>query len=291
LEVVDAQIHQPVSPVPIDEELGPDIQNLVAIEMAREAMDSVGIDAAVLFARQEFMDAAIARYPSRFAGVRTLNYSAPDIEEQVLALSSQPGMLGARNFVGNSSDFTLRQEFATGELDRLYELCEKHHLPLFFSVNGWAHVLDSVAAKFSGLIMIVDHLGVSQSPISPPRSNPWDKLPGLLGLAKYPNVFVKVCGAPLLSSRPYPYEDVWPFLHRVINSFGPSRLMWGSDYTRMRWRPITGELAPRQDWKLYCDCLNFIRDTTEISSEEKEQILGGTLRRVLRWPRTEGETG
>jgi len=138
--------------------------------------------------------------------------------------------------------------------------------------------------------MIVDHLGVAQSPISPPRPDPWDKLPGLLGLAKYPNVFVKFCGAPLLSKETFPYADLWPHLHGIIKAFGPDRLMWGSDFTRMRWLPVTGELAPRNQWKLYSDCLNFLRDTSEISTEDKEKILGGTIRRVLRWPKADSSS-
>jgi hypothetical protein len=61
--------------------------------------------------------------------------------------------------------------------------------------------------------------------------------------------------------------------------------MWGSDYTRMRWVPMTnGDLAPRGQWKYYSDCLTYLRDTGEISEADKEEILGGTLRQVLRWP-------
>jgi predicted TIM-barrel fold metal-dependent hydrolase len=274
----------------VDEKFGPEVKRLVAVEMAREAMDSIGVDAALVFARQDYMDACIARYPDRFAGARTLDYKAEDLEQQVADLRKRPGMLASRNFVGNSSDFTLREEFATGQPERLYTCCEEHQLPLFFSTNGWAHVLDSVAERHPGLTIIVDHLGVSQSPISPPRDDPWDKLPGLLTIAKYPNVFVKFSGAPLLSKEPYPYKDAWPYLHQIVEAFGPERLMWGSDFTRLRWLPVTGALAPRAQWKLYSDSLNFLRDTSELSAGDKEQMLGATLRRVLRWPRQqEGE--
>ncbi len=98
---------------------------------------------------------------------------------------------------------------------------------------------------------------------------------------------VKFCGAPTLSKEPFPFKDVWPNLHRIIDAFGPERLMWGSDFTRMRWVPVTGGLAPRSQWWLYSDCLDYLRDTNEISTSDKEQILGGTIRRVLRWPKSE----
>lgn len=60
----------------------------------------------------------------------------------------------------------------------------------------------------------------------------------------------KFCGAPVMSEEPYPFKHVWPFLHQIIDAFRPERLMWGSDFTRMRWVPVEGGLAPRDQWKL-----------------------------------------
>jgi len=193
-------------------------------------------------------------------------------------------MLAGRNLVGNARDAALRPEFHAGKFERLYAAAEKYDLPLFFSTHGHADVLASVARAHPGLTMIIDHLGVSQSPVSPPRAEPWDRLPGLLSLSRFPNVHVKFSGAPVLSREPYPHHDVWPYLHQVVDAFGPARLMWGSDFTRLRWIPVTGGLAPRAQWHSYSDSVGYLRDTTELSSSDKELIFGGTIRRVLRWP-------
>src|SRR6266545_283732 len=107
MEIIDAQIHEPRPPRPIDDQYPAEFRRLVAVEMAREAMDSIGVDAALVFAGQEYMDACYARYPERFAGVRTLDYKSVDLEDQVISLKNRPGMLGSRNFVGNSSDFSI----------------------------------------------------------------------------------------------------------------------------------------------------------------------------------------
>jgi L-fuconolactonase len=284
MEIIDAQIHEPKTTVPLDESYGEEVKLLVGVEIAREAIDAVGIDMALVFASQPYMDACVARYPDRFVGALTFDYMADDLEEQIATFRERPGMLAGRNLVGNAATAELRPEYGEGKFERLWAYAEKYELPLFFSTHGWAHVIEPVAQKYPGLTMIIDHLGVSQSPVSPPRADVWDRLPGLLSLAKYPNVNVKFCGAPLLSKEAYPYRDVWPKLHEVIEAFGPERLMWGSDYTRMRWIPETAsELAPRDQWKLYSDCLNFLRDTDELSTSEKELMLGGTIRRVLRW--------
>jgi L-fuconolactonase len=284
MEIIDAQIHEPKTTVPLDDSYGEEVKLLVGVEIAREAIDAVGIDMALVFASQPYMDACVARYPDRFVGALTFDYMADDLEEQIATFRDRPGMLAGRNLVGNAATAELRPEYGEGKFERLWAYAEKYQLPLFFSTHGWAHVMEPVAQKYPGLTMIIDHLGVSQSPVSPPRADVWDRLPGLLLLAKYPNVNVKFCGAPLLSKEAYPYRDVWPKLHEVIEAFGPERLMWGSDYTRMRWIPETAsELAPRDKWKLYSDCLNFLRDTDELSTADKELMLGGTIRRVLRW--------
>ena len=33
------------------------------------------------------------------------------------------------------------------------------------------------------------------------------------------------------------------------------------------------------------DVLNYLRDTNELSASDKEKMLGGAIRKVLRWPR------
>jgi L-fuconolactonase len=71
----------------------------------------------------------------------------------------------------------------------------------------------------------------------------------------------------------------------VVDAFGPQRLMWGSDFTRLRWIPVVGGLAPREQWHYYSDSVGYLRDTTELSASDKELIFGGTIRRVLRWPK------
>src|SRR5262245_26929134 len=45
-------------------------------------MDSVGVDAA--FARQEYIDSCIDRYPTRFGGGVVFDHMAPDLEEQIV---------------------------------------------------------------------------------------------------------------------------------------------------------------------------------------------------------------
>jgi hypothetical protein len=42
----------------------------------------------------------------------------------------------------------------------------------------------------------------------------------LLALAAYPNVRVKISGACTLSREPFPYNDIWDPVLRIIDAFG-----------------------------------------------------------------------
>lgn len=135
--------------------------------------------------------------------------------------------------------------------------------------------------------MIVDHFGVTQSMAAPPPDR-WAALPDLLSMAKYPNVYVKLCGTPILSQEEYPYHDIWPHIHQILHAFGPERCLWASDMTRQRWGtetpPGPGGFPPRSDWKPYADALYYLLHTHEISHSDKEWLFNGTIKRALNWP-------
>ena len=288
MEIIDAQIHEPRPRKPLDPKYDEEANLLVNVEIAREAIDCVGIDVALCFARQEFCDAATQRYPDRFAGAVPFDAykNDDDLEERVANFRKHPGNVAIRNSPGNPSTAEIRPEFVNGEFERLYTYCEKYNVPLFFSTHGQANLMEPVIQKHPGLTIVIDHLGLAQAPVSPKETATWDKLPNIVALAKYPNVHVKFCGAPTFSKEPYPHKDVWPYIHQIIKAFTPDRLFWGSDFTRMRSRPAPeGGPAPRSEWRFYSDALNYLRDTDELSASDKEMMLGGAIRKALRWPK------
>ena len=61
----------------------------------------------------------------------------------------------------------------------------------------------------------------------------WASLPDLLSLAEHPNIAVKVTGAPSYTSQPYPFANIHDYIHQIYDAFGPERMFWGTDITRM----------------------------------------------------------
>ncbi|MGH2370434.1 MAG: amidohydrolase family protein, partial [Chloroflexota bacterium] len=60
-------------------------------------------------------------------------------------------------------------------------------------------------------------------------------------LAGQPNVYVKVSNHVLHSRAPYPWTDLHGYQQRVIEAFGPRRLMWGSNWPMRRPNPTYAE--------------------------------------------------
>jgi L-fuconolactonase len=283
IEIIDAQIHDPFTGVALTEEQKP-LQTLIAVEMAREALDTLGIDMALAVTRESFIDLAHERYPGRFPGVLTLMHTVPDLAAEVRRVRAHPAMVAGRALVGNFIDATMRPEFESGVFDPLFATAAEVGLPLFNSTHGGCARMAQIAERYPELTLIIDHVGVAQHPVSPPQTMSWRTFPDLLDLARYPNVAVKLCGAPLLSSQPYPFEDVWPYLEQLFRAFGFERVMWGSDYTRLRLADLPRGERPRQRGLTYADCLDYLRRTDRLNLDEKRWLLGGSARRLLNLP-------
>jgi L-fuconolactonase len=52
----------------------------------------------------------------------------------------------------------------------------------------------------------------------------------LLGMASLENVYIKVSALPAISREPYPHKDVLELVQRLFSTYGPQRLIWGSDH-------------------------------------------------------------
>lgn len=283
IEIVDAQFHEPIPAVKTGLER-PE-QMILTTEMVREAMNAAGVDASLAVAGRDFIDVSYARYPDRFRGVVTFTLNEADPDAFVAELASAEHVVAGRCLVTDFRDVTLKQEFKDGKFDPIIAAAAKHNLPLFFSTHGFAAEMEPVVQRHPDLTIIIDHVGVSQHPVSPPQKEPWGKLPGLLGLAKYPNVHVKVCGLPLLSQQNYPFDDVWPNFQKIIDAFGVDRLMWASDYTRLQGANLPFGDQPRKRGVPYAECMTFLLRSDRLSYDDKVALLGGTVRRVLKWGR------
>jgi L-fuconolactonase len=136
--------------------------------------------------------------------------------------------------------------------------------------NAWPRHLASLgllATSIPDLIVVVDHLGTP--PLAAEELVGWEGT--IRDVAAHPNTVAKVSG---LQHLPAPtLRRVWDV---ALDAFGPSRLMYGSDWPMT---VPTGGYGPT--FQRLLALLN------ELAASERAAILSGTARRTYRLPTTE----
>jgi len=63
-------------------------------------------------------------------------------------------------------------------------------------------------------------------------------------------VAVKATGVPHYSSQAYPFPALHTYLQQVYDAFGPNRMFWGTDITKMRcsWRQCVTMFTEKLPW-------------------------------------------
>jgi len=266
MPIVDGQIHLWEKGTPSAHHR----QEPYSAEQAIAGMDAAGVDRALIHPvlwdpdSNELAVEAVRKYPDRFAIMGWFYLDAPDKGELVAHWKERPGMLGLRFYFNERHP----QSWATdGTLDWLWPAAERAGVPLALLAADFLPLVGQVAERHPGLKLIIDHLG---RPQRTKDEAAWANLSELLALAKHPNVAVKATGAPSYSSEPYPYRNIHSHLRRLHEAFGPDRLFWGTDITRM---PCT--------WR-QCVTL-FTEELPWLTARDKELIMGRALCTWLDW--------
>ena len=88
----------------------------------------------------------------------------------------------------------------------------------------------------------------------------------LLGrLAKSSNIYSHFSGQYAFSHAPYPYLDMVPVAKFLYENFGPSRMLWASDFPWIMENPGYAEQLDLVDHLL-----------PDLTGTERQQIIGGT---------------
>jgi len=233
-------------------------------------MDEGGVDAAVIHppgwdpdSNQVAID-AVKQHPDRLAILGNFPLDQESSKGLIDSWNDQPGMLGLRFALNQPHQATWPTD---GTMDWLWPASEKAGLPIGLAAANFLPVVAEVAEKHPSLKLIVDHMGRMGGLVDDAA---WETLPELINLARFPNVAVKASGAPSYSSQSYPFANIHDHLHRIYDAFGPDRMFWGTDITRM---PCS--------WK-QCVTL-FTEELSWLSGSDKELIMGRALCNWIGW--------
>jgi predicted TIM-barrel fold metal-dependent hydrolase len=274
--ITDAQVHiwevdNPGRPWPQPWRNQPQLPGGFSAEAMIAAMDQTGVDRAIIVPPTWAGDGnetaleTVQTYPDRFAIMGRIDTEAPGAAELLERWLQQPNMLGIRMTFRVP---VYRDLLLSGRLDWFWDATERLGIPVACLVAGEASILEPVAAKYPGLTLVLDHMGCI---LEGPPEHAFSTIEESLTLAKYPAVSVKVSSAPCFSAQDYPFADVIPYLKRFYDAYGPRRMMWGADLTRLR--------------GTYSECLRQFQEALDfLSDDDKEWVLGRTAAEVLNWP-------
>ncbi|HEY4979096.1 MAG TPA: amidohydrolase family protein [Candidatus Acidoferrum sp.] len=179
-------------------------------------------------------------------------------------LSRSKKLKGLRHVVQDEPDqeFLLRPEFNAGIA------LLKHH-GLVYDILIYERQLTAAIAfvdRHPRQKFVLDHMAKPR--IRHHQLEPWQT--NIRELARRENVYCKISGLVTEADwSNWSRADLRPYLDVVLDAFGPSRLMAGSDW------PVCLLATTPQNW--FCFVREFVRS---LSSPEREAILGGVATEV-----------
>jgi predicted TIM-barrel fold metal-dependent hydrolase len=276
MHIVDAQVHiwaadTPERPWPPGRAQEAQKPYPISQETLLFQMDLAGVRRMVLVPpswegeRNDLALEAARTYPDRFAVMGRLALQDAASRARVADWTKQPGMLGMRFTFHNEHN---RHLLTDGSADWLWPAAERAAIPLMVLVPGALQHLDRIASAHPGLKLIIDHVGLNRRDMG---ARVFEELPAVCALARHPNVAVKASGMPSLSTERYPFRDLHAHIRTLVDAFGPQRIFWGTDLTRM---PCT-----------YYECITlFTEHLPWLQGEDLEWVMGRGICEWLDWP-------
>lgn len=274
MKIIDSQLHcfysdTPEHPWPAGAQPihGPEFTT----EQATELLDKHAVQGAVLVPPSwngwdnEYSLRVARQHPKRFGVMGRFDIERPDAQQRLRTWrEDQPGMLGIRVFLAGDPWMSLLTEAGSW----FWRIAEEARLPIMShlpgNIGGFAPILE----RFPDLRLVIDHAG--RHPRGAKDDAAWADADQMYALARFKNVSVKVSSLPCFSTQSYPFPNLHPHIRRIYDRFGPERMLWGSDFTRLT-------STYDENLRLFTEALDFL------STEDKEWIMGRAHSRALDW--------
>jgi L-fuconolactonase len=206
-----------------------------------------------------------ARVDPLVAGVvGWIDLARPDAGEALDALADGTALVGIRHQALAEADPAgwLRSP----EVQRGLTALDTLGLPfdLMIRPEHFEAAVESARARPS-LRFVLDHLG--KAPIATGELEPWAS--GLRRLAAEDNVWCKLSGIHTIAPPNWTWADLEPFVDVALETFGPGRVVFGSDW------PVSLQAAT------YGQVVDAARQAcATLSAPERAAVLGDNARRV-----------
>jgi L-fuconolactonase len=233
-------------------------------------MDGAGVDRAILvqaFGAYKYDNSYVAdvaaRHSDRFVAVCIVDALAPDAPQKLDYWVNERGVKGLRVVTWTEPETMLDDP----RLDPLWRRAAELRLPVcvltnFPQVPRLARVLE----RFGEMRLALDHLGLPRLDDGPH----FPKQQALFDLARFPNCYGKFSSWTIAAAAKNGARGCADFFRRLVDAFGPQRLMWGTNF-------------PASNDRTYRGFVDFTQEQLSfLSLEERRWVFGDTA--LSLWP-------
>ncbi len=224
---------------------------------------TVLVQAAPTVAETEYM-LSLADETSFIKGVvGWADFEATNAAPQIAALNKHPALVGLRPMI---QDIT----------DPLWMLGDAL-TPAFTELTARGLTFDALTlpqhlgplrkllSRHPDMKVVIDH--GSKPLIRDAKLEGWAA--DMVALASETNAWCKLSGLVTEAAPDWTVDDLRPYVDHLLNTFGPSRLIWGSDW------PVCTLASSYERWLETTDLL-----LSQLSSSERDAVMGGNAARA-----------
>lgn len=211
-----------------------------------------------------YMLDVLRAHPGVFSGVAVIDDCAPHPDVEMRRLAEQ-GVRGFRIYPRNLPV----DRWLDGEgMAAMWRCGAEEGLAMCHLVNPDAlPAVDRMCERFPETPVVIDHFArigvdgeIRQADVD-----------ALLRLARHRHTYVKVSAFYALGRKRAPYTDLVPMIRRLVEGYGPERLMWATDCPYQV-----------QAGHTYEESLALVRDRLEfLTAEERDWLLRRTATQVF----------
>ena len=211
-----------------------------------------------------YMLDTIQRFPGVYRGVAVIDVDAADPAATMRSLKAQ-GVRGFRlaPFANDPAKW-----FGRPGIEAMWRCGAAENLKMCLLINPNAFpVVDDFCRRHPDTPVVIDHF----ARIGADGTIRDSDVAALSALARHRQVTVKTSAMYALGKKQMPYDDLKPLMRRMLDAFGPERLMWASDCP-----------FQVQEGHTYASSVEFITQRCDfLSASDREHVLRKTAERVF----------
>ncbi len=224
---------------------------------------TVLVQAAPTEAETEYMLSLADETPFIKGVVGWVDFEASDAATQIAALDAHPALIGLRPMIQDIADplWMLGDALTPAFTELIARGLTFDALTLPQHLGPLRNLL----ARHPDMKVVIDH--GSKPLIRDALLEGWAE--DMAALASETNAWCKLSGLVTEAASDWTVDDLRPYVDHLLNTFGPSRLIWGSDW------PVCTLASSFERWLETTDLL-----LCQLSSSERDAVMGGNAARA-----------